>query len=214
MTGTSRVLEIEQVIQQVRGVISAKVVAGDDGSIIEVHVLADATRSPKQVVRDVESAVLVQLGIHLDHKKISVAQIQGEEAAVLVPEARPQLGGIELSTSGIQAEAKVTVFFNGEPFEGKVLGPNVVKNRLRLVAMAALGAVEAFLGGTARFMLEDVQKVSFAGREVIMVGVSLVTPRGEDTLLGTAMSSGDDREAVARAALDAMNRRLALLKRD
>jgi len=63
-------------------------------------------------------------------------------------------------------------------------------------------------------MVEDIQKFSFMGREVILAGISLATPRGEETLLGSAFITGDDRESVARATLDALNRRLIVLKKD
>ena len=43
------------------------------GEVSEIHVLAQAGLSPKQVVRNVESALLAHLGVKIDHRKISVA---------------------------------------------------------------------------------------------------------------------------------------------
>ena len=40
----------------------------------EVHILASSALSPKQVVRNIESALLAHLGLKVDHRKISVAQ--------------------------------------------------------------------------------------------------------------------------------------------
>ncbi len=206
------IIECENLIKQVRGVISAKIQAGDDGTILEIHVLAETSRSPKQVVRDIESAVLVQLGIELDHKKISVAQLQGADESVL--DLRPFLEGIELVIKGAKVEARATINLGEEIFVGSASGPNIMKNRLRLIAMATLTAIESYLSGTMRFMLEDVQKVSFIGRETILAGVSLATPTGEETLIGCALVMGDDRESAAKAVLDALNRRLFLLKKN
>src|SRR5881296_2922362 len=44
------------------------------GEISEIHVLAQTDIPPKQVVRNIESALMAQLGVRIDHRKISVAQ--------------------------------------------------------------------------------------------------------------------------------------------
>ena len=52
----------------------------DGEEIKEVHVVARTTRKPKQIVRDVESALKATLGRHVDHRVISVV-IEREDAA-------------------------------------------------------------------------------------------------------------------------------------
>ncbi len=64
----------EVLLTSLKGVLSARVVATATGEITEVHILTEAGLTPKQVVRNVESALLAQLGMKLDHRKISVAQ--------------------------------------------------------------------------------------------------------------------------------------------
>jgi len=64
----------ENLLQSLQSVLSARVVVSAIGDITEVHVLASSGVSPKQVVRNVESALLAHLGIKIDHRKISVAQ--------------------------------------------------------------------------------------------------------------------------------------------
>ncbi len=213
MTEQNTIKECEDLLKQVKGVVSARVVKGNAGDVSEIHILADSTRGPKQVVRDIESALLAQLGIEVDHKKISVAQLQGEEE-LLLPGYRPRLEEIELVIKGIESEARATVNFGKDSFIGTASGPNMMKNRLLLIAVAVLAAVEKFLGGTMRLMVEDVQKIPFAGKEIILAGVLLLTPAGEETLLGSALVVGDDRESAAKAVLDALNRRLILLKKE
>src|ERR671920_2360815 len=44
------------------------------GEVSEVHVLAQSGLAPKQLVRNIESALLAQLGLKIDHRKISIAQ--------------------------------------------------------------------------------------------------------------------------------------------
>lgn len=201
----------ENLIRQVKGVISAHVITEENETITEIHVLSNNSRSPKQIVRDIESAVLVQLGIELDHKKISVAQLKGGEA--LISEFRLRLKGIELITMGTKAEARTIISYEGKEFSGTACGPNTVSNRIRLVAAATLDSVENFLGENVRFIVEDIKKVPFMGKEIILAGISLAAPGGEETLLGSAILDGDDRESVAKATLNALNRRLIVLKK-
>ena len=50
------------------------------GRIDELHVLVNPKRAPKQIARDIESALRAHLDVVLDYKKISIAQVQGRAA--------------------------------------------------------------------------------------------------------------------------------------
>ena len=67
------VVEIEGTLSRLRGILSARVVRDERGEIQEVHVLADEGRHPKQISRDIESALFSEFGIRIDHRKISIA---------------------------------------------------------------------------------------------------------------------------------------------
>ncbi|HPP74659.1 MAG TPA: hypothetical protein PLU88_06000, partial [Armatimonadota bacterium] len=95
-----RLNDVESVICHLRDVVSARVVAGDDGEIAEVHVLTESTRTPKQVVRDIESAVMAKLGIQIDHRKVSVAQIQSN---VKRETGRLKFSDVSISLNGSRA---------------------------------------------------------------------------------------------------------------
>jgi hypothetical protein len=63
----------ENLIAGLTGVLSASIVVTAAGEISEIHVLAQPDTPPKQVVRNIESALMAQLGVKVDHRKISVA---------------------------------------------------------------------------------------------------------------------------------------------
>ncbi|PYP39070.1 MAG: hypothetical protein DMD48_07935 [Gemmatimonadetes bacterium] len=65
---------VENLITGLTGVLSARVVVTPLGEVSEVHVLTKSDIAPKQVVRNIESALMAQLGFKIDHRKISVAQ--------------------------------------------------------------------------------------------------------------------------------------------
>ncbi len=63
----------EELLGTLPGVISARIVAGTNGSVEEIHILTGTDVTPKQTVRNVESALIAHLGMRVSHKKISVA---------------------------------------------------------------------------------------------------------------------------------------------
>jgi hypothetical protein len=63
----------EELLATLPGVISARIVASGTGSVDEIHILTSDEVTPKQTVRNVESALIAHLGMRVSHKKISVA---------------------------------------------------------------------------------------------------------------------------------------------
>ena len=63
----------EELLATLPGVISARIVASVSGAVEEIHILTTTDVTPKQTVRNVESALIAHLGMHVSHKKISVA---------------------------------------------------------------------------------------------------------------------------------------------
>ncbi len=63
----------EELLATLPGVISARIVASPNGAVDEIHILTSTDVTPKQTVRNVESALIAHLGMHVSHKKISVA---------------------------------------------------------------------------------------------------------------------------------------------
>jgi hypothetical protein len=65
--------KLEEDLLRVPGVRSARVIGGEVPS--EIHVVATSRRSPKQVVRDVQSLAAAGFGMPIDHRIVSVVQL-------------------------------------------------------------------------------------------------------------------------------------------
>ena len=63
----------EELLATLPGVIAARIIAAESGAVEEIHVLTSAEVTPKQTVRNIESALIAHLGMRVDHRKISVA---------------------------------------------------------------------------------------------------------------------------------------------
>lgn len=67
--------ELEAALAEITEVRAARIVASPEGRIEEIHVLGLPGKSPKQLVRDVESCLIAGFGVMVDRRKISIAQI-------------------------------------------------------------------------------------------------------------------------------------------
>ncbi len=63
----------EELIATLPGIISVRIVPNETGAVEEIHVLTTDLVAPKNTVRNIESALMAQLGIRVNHRKISIA---------------------------------------------------------------------------------------------------------------------------------------------
>lgn len=63
----------EELIATLPSVVSVRIVPTESGGVDAIHVLTTGETLPKQMVRNVESALMAHLGMRVDHRKVSVA---------------------------------------------------------------------------------------------------------------------------------------------
>jgi len=203
---------LEAVLRELKGVCGARVVADEKGLIQEIHLLVEGDRNPKQVVRDVESALMAHFGISIDHRKVSVAQKGGSRWS---PPPRLRWLDVQIAQEGTRATVSVFVERAGQVYRGMATGVRASTQLPRLVALATLRAVESAHGLHERFGLEDLStNTVLAGYPVAVVLVSAVRDNGEDLLVGSALVRQDIYRAVGLATLDAINRRVVAFPSD
>ncbi len=202
--------EVENTLCQIGEVKAARIVTGENNAIEEIHVLAAPTKGPKQLVRDIESVLMAQYGLSINHRKISIAQV-GAEEEVAKPKARPKIASVSVEVTGVRARVKVLLEVDGEEYEGEAEGLASQTGRLRLVAYATLDAVEKFAKTPYGFALEDVSVVLLGRERVAVACVTMVTPLGEQGLCGSAIVRQNEKDSIVRATLDAINRRFGFL---
>lgn len=206
--------QIEDTVRQLKDVVSVRAVLGPSGRVDELHVLVHPSRAPKQVARDIESAVRAHLDFILDYKKISIAQVQSRAPIAGGAARLPRLGfsDVALSVNGSRAEAVVHLLRGDAVYTGTASGHASGYNQLRLIATAAIRAVEDRSGDDGTMVVEDLQAdLPLAGRKAVVVLVSaLGSAKGEELLTGSALIRQDTWKAVVNATLDAVNRRVGL----
>jgi len=67
--------DFEAALRQIQGVRAASVVTTGTGVPSEIHILAATGKAPKQVVRDVQSLAMARFDLDIDHRIVSVVQL-------------------------------------------------------------------------------------------------------------------------------------------
>ncbi|WKZ82397.1 MAG: hypothetical protein QY307_09985 [Acidimicrobiia bacterium] len=196
--------EIEETLARLPSVRAVRVTGNGDG-VSEVHVLASPQKAPKQVVRDVQTLALARFGVSIDRRAISVVSIGPENLSD--GDDRPAIKGVHEIPEGARTTVAVTLHWYGEDHVGTATGPASPAARMRLVGEAATRAVEGLLPGEA-LALDAVGATAIGMRTVVVAVVVSTGDRGEEIAVGSAISQGDESEAVVRAVLDALNRRI------
>lgn len=224
----------EELLATLPGVISVRIVAGVSGAVDEIHLLTTEEVSPKQTVRNVESALLAHLGMRVSHKKISVAtstdgqrmrQSGGYPMVPVAPEEQPPAPAtgpglrrtlvfedIEVRRSRTRGVAcRVTLRKGDESYSGESEGADGERLRVELAARATLAAIAA-TGEERVLAVEGCKVVDAFEREFVFVGLSTRIGRETAVLTGTAEVKESPETASVLAVLDATNRWIAFAK--
>lgn len=203
--------EVEREICRLPDVSIVRLVAESDGRVSEVHVVAHPGKHPKQIVRDVQSIALASFGLELDRRVISVVQLGGnvlEDTSTLQP--RPSIVAITAEASGMRSLVRVTLALDDEEAVGFAEGSIATTARHRLVALATVDALRQLEAAAECVDIDHAQVIRIGAHDVAVVTVVYVIPPAEQLVSGSAIvRPQQEADAVARAVLDATNRRLA-----
>jgi hypothetical protein len=222
--------EVERLLCSLAGVVSTRVVANPLGRLEEIHVLASPILGAKQVVRNVQSALSAGLGIVVDRRIISVAQIRNdvvepddsaEDGAATDRASSTTLSGESdafrivfmtwdaRSRSHDDSECRVLVRRNGDEFSGAGSGAATSLGRAQAGARAVFAAVAAALDRET-VALESASLVETHGQSFILVSARALAGRQTQRLTGIARLDRSPEEAAILASLQATNRWVAV----
>jgi len=221
----------EVLILTLPGVVSAKIIESESGSVEQIHVLTTAELTPKQVVRNIESALMAHLAMRIDHRKISVAITS--EAKIKPAPAHPtparqfSVGAGATPAEGVKrlksrrlyfedvevrgsrtkgVSCRVTLRKGEESYIGEAHGIEGDRSRLDLAARATVFAIGSAEGREGQLAVEGVKVMEAFDREYVFVGVTVRSGRDSQLLVGNCEIKGSAETASALAVLAATNR--------
>jgi hypothetical protein len=201
--------EVEREICRLPDVSIVRIVQDDRGELVEVHVIAAEGKHPKQVARDVQSVALASFGLTIDRRIISVVQLGAAVELNGHASRRTAITGITAEASGLRSLVRVTLARDGNEAVGCAEGSVATTARHRLVAHATVDALRRLDPAAGSIDVDQAQITRVGVHDVALVTVVFVTPPSEEVVAGAAVvHAQQDSDAVARAVLDATNRRL------
>jgi hypothetical protein len=212
---------LEADLLKISGVLSSRIVG--DQTPTEIHIVANTDRSPKQVVRDVQSLAAARFGISIDHRIVSIVQI-GDESQVQKPSTqelghadvltddtrRPLLDRVVFATKGNSGWVKVALRWpDGELTEGADVCGASRESRGRAAAVAVQRSLETRMSKrNAVLDIEDVLIQRLGSDESVTVRAVIHESGGRTPLVGSALIYDDVATASVHATLHALNRKL------
>jgi len=201
--------EIVAALRTVPGVAEADVEPDDNGGGLGLLRLGLSPGVDEvQVASKVGRLLRERFGLGVDADQVQLIEDATTTDMPAQGGKRPVISRMQLVSSGLEVTATVSLSFRDGSANGQATGTATQSGVQRAVATATLRAIEQLIGGKARFELEHVE-VTRSGRDrTALVSVTMVSGSGTDRLTGSAVVREDARQAVIRAALDAVNRRL------
>jgi hypothetical protein len=128
--------------------------------------------------------------------------------------SRLSIERVQLVSAGLGTAVTVTLALDGRSLDGEAEGAATQTGLLRSVAAATLRAVEQITDGSVRFEVEHVEIARAGADQTALVVITMLTGRSTERLSGASVVREDTREAVIRAVLAALNRRMEPLLAD
>ena len=206
----------KSLIAGLTGVLSASIVVTPQGEISEIHVLAQTEIPPKQVVRNIESALMAQLGVRIDHRKISVAQtadvrpIEALQEEAISSRAKKRVvlfRGLTVRPSERlqRVVVRVKLVFGDREAENETEGTDTARNRVETAARAAAACLDELMPDNS-IALEGAAIVNAFDREFVFVAVHGLGGREAQLLTGSCEIRESAERSAVLAVLDATNR--------
>jgi hypothetical protein len=224
---------LEAEVRKIAGVKNARIVGTESPE--EIHIVASASRSPKQLVRDVQSLAAAAYGLPIDHRIVSVVQLEETEpppppvTIKLDPEPerapepataaatagsradrRPVLDRVVLGSRGSTGWVEVGLKWpDGTETDGSGTAGASRETRARGAAKALVKALEPVLRERAlELELDQVLIHRMDSTDSVFVRATFFEGGNVIPVVGSALVHDDVASAAVRALLHAVNRKL------
>ena len=212
--------DIVAALRAVPGVADADLEPDSDGRGSGYPAPRPAARRRRGGRRDLVGRLLrEQFGLGVDAERVQL--IEDSEVPIEVPaqreeerSPRPSIQRMHLVSSGLDITATVTLSHHDRSCVGECTGTATQSGVQRAVATATLRSVEGLLDNKVRFELEHVEVTPTGRDRTALVAITMLSAAGGEKLTGAAVVREDARQAVIRATLDAVNRRVERMLAD
>ena len=136
-----------------------------------------------------------------------MVQLQQEQLKI---GRRLKFSAMSYSLKENQLEVMVELTDGVRSCQGFCSGINTKSNSLRLFALATIEAVNHFLEPRSTIALEDVTQITLGNQDIVAAALTFCSGQTEEALAGCAIIRQDEKDAVIRATLAAVNRKIQI----
>ncbi len=217
--GETESRDLVAALRAVPGVTGADVTPDPDGGLGTLRLDLEPGADEAEVAGTVGRLLRDEFGLGVDPQRVQIvedavnnpADLDLSEAVPNQRAARPSINRMHLVSSGLDVTATVTLTSGEHTEVGEARGAASQTGVHRAVATATLRAVEQLVENQVRFELDHLEISPMGSERTVLVALTLLTSRGSERLTGAAAVREDVRQAVIRATLDALNRRLEMI---
>lgn len=213
----------EEVLRELPSVLGAFVREDVNGYPREVHLLVSPGPNVKLLAQDVRELLEERLGITIDQRIISIAQLAediedfgdvtiADLTEPVAPEDRTRFVGVESELRQQRVYVRSRLQREDTTYEGEAVELDAGPGRARAAVLATLRAIGKVAAGQLRLELDGVSIVHAFEREYVVVSIMAGAAqfgRGLLQLTGAQPVEYDVESAAALATLKAVNRVLA-----
>lgn len=221
----AQVTPFELDVSRLPNVLAVRTVAAGEAGAGEVHVLAAPGRAVEAIAADVHSLAILS-GLPLAAGDVHVVQLQKSEEdsdtngtvpdvdlsdprPQRSPEGRVELDGVMVVTAEGTSRVVATARFGDRVATGTAEVVPASTAIRRGVAEATLAALAELQSGDEIMAVDAAVIVPLPPSDIALVTIAVVTGIAEQTRVGAVLvGSAGANDAIARAVLDATNRRV------
>lgn len=216
----------EALLRELPSVLGAFVREDVNGHPREIHLLVSPGPNVKLLAQDVRDLLEERLGVHIDHRIISIAQLAedvadiGLDASLDVPaesgpgERRVHFVNVISDVRDQRVRVRAQLESGDVLHEGEATEIDLGTGRLRAASLATMRAASDASVEGVRLELQSISLVRAFDREYVLVSILAGSPmfgRSLLTLTGAQPIHHDAETAAALATLKALNRVLGKL---
>lgn len=199
-----------ETLRRLPGVVSAHLHIGPDGTVEHLYLVARRERTVGRILREVAAALRGGFGLELNEDNVRLVLLSGDERAW--SGGRFVLERITQRNENQKTHLAVHIRDGRQVVTGWASCETGRLRRKSLAALAVLDAAGGLIGEKSLLELAGCEIIRLAGRDVAAVSLAFADPSGDRHFHGLAEVGGSDDEAIARATLDALNRRLRVVR--
>jgi hypothetical protein len=194
--------QAEELIATLPGVLSVRIVPNETGAVEEIHVLTTDMVLPKNSVRNIESALMAQLGLRVNHRKISIATTLGAPGAADLPPALPTSTVMSVPAGGASSSSPPAATLAASTVRRVLTFEDIEVRRSRLrgvVCRVTLSLDGQVFVGESEGQESEQSRIELAARSTLLAIVSASQAMGGERSLaleGATTIDAFDREFI------------------